>query len=435
MITPVYKNKILFTLIISAFCLLSFSNEVLSATKVEELKKEIENQTDEIKKIEKEITEYKQRLSVVKEKSNTLENEIERIDTTRAKVSADINLTEKRIDNTSLNLEKISIEIGEASQEIVKNKSVIAESIRQINLIDQESLIEVFLTNNSLSDFLQETNSLTKVQFEMKNELNNLRNKQLNLTEKKQSEEEEKEQLSTLKIRLASQKEIADQSRREQSVLLASTKNEESAYQKQLAERLARKQQIENEIRRIEEQIKVEIDPQSLPSTGQGILTWPLQDVRITQYFGNTSFASQNPQIYSGNGHNGLDLAASVGTPIFAASAGRVVGVDDTDRACPGASYGKWVLIEHDNNLTTLYAHLSNSVVREGDIVKAGQEIAYTGNSGYTTGPHLHFEVLASKAVRITDGITELKSKSCAGAVYRLPLSGFNGKLNPLSYL
>ena len=430
-----HTNKKFIVIILISFCFLSLFSKSASAARLDELKEEIESHTGEIEKIEKEIVEYRKKLSVVKEKSDTLQNEINRIDTTRAKVSADINLTGKKINATSLNLEKIAIEIDEAGQEIEKNKLVIAESIRQVNMIDQESLVEVFLTHDSLSDFLQETSALTKVQVEMKNDLNDLRNKQLSLTKKKQTEEEEKTELNTLKIRLDSQKEIADQNRREQGILLASTKNEESAYQKQLAERLARKQQIENEIRRIEEQIKVEIDPQSLPSTGKNILSWPLKEVKITQYFGNTSFASQNPQVYSGNGHNGIDLAAVTGTPVFAASAGRVIGVDDTDRACPGASYGKWVLIEHNNNLSTLYAHLSHSAVKEGDIVIVGQEIAYTGNSGYTTGPHLHFEVLASKAVRVTDGITELKSKSCAGAVYRLPLSGFNGKLNPLSYL
>jgi len=94
-----------------------------------------------------------------------------------------------------------------------------------------------------------------------------------------------------------------------------------------------------------------------------------------------------------------------------------------------------YLLIEHDNGLSTLYAHLSRVAVREGERVTRGQEVAYTGNTGYSTGPHLHFEVLVSDAVRVTDGITELRSASCAGAVYRIPLSGYNGKLNPLSFL
>ncbi|MFA4890076.1 MAG: peptidoglycan DD-metalloendopeptidase family protein [Candidatus Paceibacterota bacterium] len=71
----------------------------------------------------------------------------------------------------------------------------------------------------------------------------------------------------------------------------------------------------------------------------------------ITQYFGNTAFATANPQVYNGAGHNGIDFRAAVGAPIKAAKDGVVKGVGDTDKNCNGVSYGKWVLIEHPNNL------------------------------------------------------------------------------------
>ncbi|MEX0918723.1 MAG: peptidoglycan DD-metalloendopeptidase family protein [Candidatus Paceibacterota bacterium] len=402
---------------------------------VENLKKEIQSHSSEIQQIEKEIAEYSQRLSQVKSKANTLQTEIERIDLTRQKLSADINLTTKEIQTTELTLEKLNLEIADTEKEITNRRMVMAEAIKKINLINTDNIVEIFLTHNSLSDFLQETNALERLQEEMKSNLLALQDHQVAMAIRMTEEERERQELSTLQNRLASQKSIVDRERTQQNALLTSTRNEESTYQQQLAKRLEQKKQIEAEIRRIEEQIRVVIDPSSLPSPGSGVLRWPLKEVRITQYFGNTPFATQNPQVYSGKGHSGIDLAASVGTPTYAVADGRVTGIDDTDRVCPGASYGKWLLLEHANGLSTLYAHLSHTPLKEGDAVKAGQEIAYTGNSGYTTGPHLHFEVLVTSAVRVTDGITELKSKSCAGAVYRLPLSGFNGKLNPLSYL
>ena len=87
--------------------------------------------------------------------------------------------------------------------------------------------------------------------------------------------------------------------------------------------------------------------------------------------------------------------------------------------------------MEHDNNLSTLYAHLSLIRVDAGDAVQAGDLLGYSGNTGYSTGPHLHFAVFASKAVRVT---SEYKSKIC-GTLLTLPLSPKNGYLNPLSYL
>jgi murein DD-endopeptidase MepM/ murein hydrolase activator NlpD len=85
--------------------------------------------------------------------------------------------------------------------------------------------------------------------------------------------------------------------------------------------------------------------------------------------------------------HTGVDLIAPTGTPVVAA-AGGVVSV-----SAPMAEYGNVVDIDHDNGLTSRYAHLSKSLVKPGDVVMKGQTIAMVGITGRTTGPHLHFEV------------------------------------------
>lgn len=85
--------------------------------------------------------------------------------------------------------------------------------------------------------------------------------------------------------------------------------------------------------------------------------------------------------------HAGVDFAAPIGTPIFAAAGGVVA----TAEANP--VYGNSVQIDHGNGLSTLYAHASKLVVKTGDIVKRGQKIAEVGSTGRSTGPHLHFEV------------------------------------------
>src|SRR6185312_14674856 len=165
----------------------------------------------------------------------------------------------------------------------------------------------------------------------------------------------------------------------------------------------------------------------SLPDTGQGALAWPLKGVYngecpapkgyiscITQYFGNTPFATANPQIYSVQGHSGVDLAASPGTQVYAAREGVVLGTGNTDLTCPGASFGKWVFIKHDNGLSTLYAHLASFAVSKGDTVTTGQLIGYSDTTGYATGPHLHFGVYASGGSEIAS----FKSSGCPGKTY-----------------
>jgi murein DD-endopeptidase MepM/ murein hydrolase activator NlpD len=86
--------------------------------------------------------------------------------------------------------------------------------------------------------------------------------------------------------------------------------------------------------------------------------------------------------------HSGLDFPAEPGTPIFAAAGGVVV----TQEYHP--QYGKMIEVDHGNDLITRYAHSSRVLVKKGDLIKRGQLIAEVGNTGRSTGAHLHFEVL-----------------------------------------
>lgn len=85
--------------------------------------------------------------------------------------------------------------------------------------------------------------------------------------------------------------------------------------------------------------------------------------------------------------HEGVDFMAEIGTPIYAAAGGVVI------HAGPSMGYGNLVEIDHGNGLVTRYGHTSKLLTKEGDVVLRGQEIAEVGNTGRSTGPHLHFEV------------------------------------------
>ena len=88
-------------------------------------------------------------------------------------------------------------------------------------------------------------------------------------------------------------------------------------------------------------------------------------------------------------------------------------------------------MIKHQNGLSTIYGHLQLIKVGTGQEVSAGDTIGYSGATGYATGPHLHLGVFVSSVVKIVD----LPSKSCTGAVFRIPVSPLNGYLDPLSYM
>ena len=86
--------------------------------------------------------------------------------------------------------------------------------------------------------------------------------------------------------------------------------------------------------------------------------------------------------------HGGVDLAVSEGTPVYAADNGKVIVAEDS-----GNGYGNYVILDHQNGFKTLYGHNSQLLVSVGDVVSKGDKIAFSGNTGNSTGPHLHFEV------------------------------------------
>lgn len=107
-------------------------------------------------------------------------------------------------------------------------------------------------------------------------------------------------------------------------------------------------------------------------------LQWPLRDMHLTSAFGRRWGAR----------HMGVDLKAPYGTPIYAAAQGVVVYAGDEI-----SGYGVAVILMHGAKIATLYAHASQLLVTEGQGVRRGQPIAYSGESGNASGPHLHFEV------------------------------------------
>jgi len=93
------------------------------------------------------------------------------------------------------------------------------------------------------------------------------------------------------------------------------------------------------------------------------------------------------------HGYNAIDIAAPIGTPVLASASGEVILSKYSEGNPWFGGYGNYIVLKHDNGTQTVYAHLSDNLVRRGWRVVQGQVIGYVGNTGRSTGPHLHFEV------------------------------------------
>lgn len=401
-----------------------------AATK-DELQANIASYNLEIAKLEKEIAEYESKLNKTQAEKQTLANAVAKLDTTRKKLASEISLTQKKISTTEFNIGKTETEIEVTKRNIDSKISDLGNAVRLIQEESQNSLIEVLLAGDSLSEGLNRVDSFERIQIDLRKKLEGLKGDKSVLEVSLSNLDSSKKNLTNLHGTLSNKKAIADSTRNEQAKLLTITKNQESEYQKLLKERKRVKEEFEAELQAYESQL-ASIDPSHIPGAGAGILAWPTRDVKINQYFGDTSFSRNNPQIYKGRGHRGVDFKASMGTELLAVGKGVIQGTGDTDTACPGASWGKWVLIKHENGLSTGYGHLSRISVTAGQTVNVGDVIGYSGSTGNSTGPHLHLSVFASEGVRI-GALT--KPDGSYSRCNEMPLSPLNGYLNPLAYM
>jgi murein DD-endopeptidase MepM/ murein hydrolase activator NlpD len=220
-----------------------------------------------------------------------------------------------------------------------------------------------------------------------------------------------------------------DANKKDKNDLLAATKNKEANYKQILADRQAQKDKFEKELFDFESQLKIAIDPNSFPSSskGKGVLSWPLDNIFITQYFGKTVDAKR---LYTSGTHNGVDFRASIDTPVKAVLSGVVQGTGNTDLQKGCYSYGKWVLIKHPNGLSSLYGHFDLIKVSPGQSVTTGEIIGYSGQTGYATGPHLHLTIYASQGVQIEKYSGSLHCKNVS-----IPIASIDAYLDPMLYL
>jgi murein DD-endopeptidase MepM/ murein hydrolase activator NlpD len=135
----------------------------------------------------------------------------------------------------------------------------------------------------------------------------------------------------------------------------------------------------------------------TLPSgvTVEGlVLSWPMAGGRVTQPFGPSLLLLEPPLGPYKHFHTGVDIAAPFGTTVTAAAAGVVVAVGHS-----AVGYGNYVVIGHGGGIMTLYGHLLETDVLVGDIVARGQRVGLEGSTGWSTGPHVHFELRVNDSV------------------------------------
>jgi len=425
------------TLIIAAICMLfspflsgaliAQSTSGSSATSSDDIRSKIDARNKDIQQITAEIQQYSDLVDKTSNEAHTLQNSIRLLEQNANLLGANIKKTNDKISVAGLDIEKINGNIDTSVKKIGDLQHAIAESLRYMDMHDDSSLMAIILSQKSLSGALSAIDFQVSFNERLQKEIDSIDQEKNDLETSKTAEQSEKDTLVALQAELADKKKAVDETTQEKNSLLADTKGKEANFQKIVNDKLATRDSFEQEVFNYESKLSYDGKKSSLPPSVHGTLFWPVDNVRITQLFGKTVGANR---LYASGSHNGVDFGASIGTAVKAALSGTVVGTGDTDVTCPKASFGRWVFIHHDNGLASIYAHLSVISVKQGQRVATGDLLGYSGNTGYTTGPHLHVSVYEGDQVSVQNR----PSAVCIGKTYTMPIAPIEAYLDPMIY-
>ncbi|MES2930254.1 MAG: peptidoglycan DD-metalloendopeptidase family protein [Patescibacteria group bacterium] len=392
------------------------------------IQKQIENTNAQIQALDREIKQYQDQISETNQQSNTLSNLIKELTLTRSKLLKEKEQTQKKITATGFIIGALDSDIHTKEENINRAKQSISAMLNELYRRDGIVLVERLFSQENIAEASREYNSMVSVNENLRERIGQLNGDIQELDQTKEKKVGEQEALTTLKNNLTEKQMAIEVAKKEKDTLLSQTKNQEAAYKKLLAERQKKRDEFEKALEKYEADLQFILNPKSLPKEGSSALSWPLDNVFVTQLFGKTVAAKR---LYVSGSHSGVDFRASVGTPVKAMGSGTVMGTGDTDIFCKGASFGKWVFIKYDNGLSSTFGHLSVISSAAGQKVKAGDTVALSGNTGHSTGPHLHVAIYASDGAKVDT----VPSLSCSGKNFIMPIAAKTSYLDPMLYL
>jgi len=400
----------IFALVFSV-TLISTSEKALANNSLEEIKKEIEdlkkrnqslsNQKDQTAQnkdqTQSEININREEQSRINNLIEQLDRKVEETNTKIRKKEEEITQTKEEIKKTEEEISQLKEEIEELKKRIAKREELLKDRLKSLQKNGGEiSYLEVLLGAKNFGDFLNRASAVTKVMDQDKVIMEKHQAEKKSLEEKKNEVEQKKKELEERKTNLEQQKsdlvqlgsELDDQKAAKQELMKQLKVEEQELEEKKMElseqEAILERQQstIQKEINRAEQRAKEAKQQMSQGSSSNaGDFVRPA-DGPVTSGYG--------PRW--GSTHFGIDLGRSGGgsDPIRAVADGTVL------KSYYSSSYGNVVYVTHyiNNQLyTTVYAHMQNREVSDGQSVEQGQRLGYMGSTGHSTGPHLHFEL------------------------------------------
>ncbi len=374
----------------SSYSVLAYSTENKDFKKIDN---KISEQELRIKTLKEQAAKYQKTIEAKQLQIKTLEEQISILNNRITKKELDIEITKDQIKQTKDKITKKTLEIDDKKKEIDTQKEKIIDFIRLIYKNDQKSYLEVLILNNSFSDFFNNLTFTENIEHKLKDILDEIISAKESMEEDKDLLEREELNLEKLNIKLTQEKDKLSEEKDIKRTIIRETKNSEKLFKKLLSKSKQEQIEADSDILKLEKQkrdfLKQQEEKEKLLDDSS-ILSWPVDPSRgISSYFHDPDY----PYRYIFE-HPAIDIRVSQGTPIKSPTNGYVGRIRNA-----GMGYN-YIMIIHDNGISTVYGHVSKILVKEDEFVTRGQIIGKSGGAPgtpgagrLTTGAHLHFEV------------------------------------------
>ena len=331
-----------------------------------------------LREIEQKSEILKRKIEETKAKEKVATGKLLVIQKKLYKTQEQLRKNKNELSSTQNSLQLTEEKLTELKNDYSTLRSDAENRIKQIYQGQRLKVLEVLLKTPSLTDFLDMLYYQKLLVAQDKNLLEKLSTQSKEIGHYKDRLAEEKIRIANIVNSIEKQKMQIAREHASQSGLVQKLRTERASYES--AERQIERdsQQLISEINRLVG--RGGFDGSSV--SGSGAFSFPVHG-RLTSPFG----LRRHPIFKVVSFHSGVDLAAPYGTPIMASDTGRVIF-----NGWYGG-YGKVVIVDHGMDYSTLYAHLSRATASRGRTIIKGETVGYEGQTGYSTGPHLHFEV------------------------------------------
>ncbi len=362
-----------FVAIAIGFCLILGQVQSAQAQSVDELKN-YQNFVDQQRQI---IQKQQEQINAI---AKPAQSRLEALKRNVRVTDAQIKDNEKKIRQAKAQLQTLSTKLQELEYDLNKKRDATSARLRYLQRQQLQRWWVTLLSSRDLNQFADRRRQIERIYDGDRKLLGDLTQKSTQVDKQRNQIIAQNNEVELLTQKLKYQKANIEAEAVAQSNAIDRLKSDHQALT-QAEDRLA------EDSRRLSQIILAKVQPYSglvLPS-GSGQLMYPTIGP-VTSNFGWRT----HPILGTERFHSGIDFGADYGSLIYASARGRVIYADWY------GGYGNAVIIDHGNGMTTLYGHCSELYVKDGDVVEKGQPISAVGSTGFSTGPHLHFELRAN---------------------------------------